>query len=94
MFPPLNLKKITIKSFQRCVLFSYDPKSDTINVRHYYIKFEPLAENPTLSKLLKSDKIPNLREFKTFSDYLKLKPIMTKTKNSEDFSEEDENIAD
>ena len=45
-----------------------------------------MAENPTLSKLLKTEKIPNLREYKTFSDYLKLKPLNPIAKTSQDFN--------
>jgi ribosome biogenesis protein SSF1/2 len=39
LFPAINLSKSEPKKLKRCVLVDYDAKTESIDIRHYYIRY-------------------------------------------------------
>lgn len=69
MFPPLNLTTIKTSSIRRCVLFSYNPVNNLVDMRHYAITLVPTCVNKAIKKIAQK-KIPDMSKFEDISDFV------------------------
>lgn len=69
MFPPLNLTTIKVASIRRCVLFSFNPVNNLVDVRHYAITLVPTCVNKAIKKIAQK-KIPDMSKFEDISDFV------------------------
>ncbi|KAK2725935.1 suppressor of SWI4 1 homolog [Artemia franciscana] len=69
MFPSINVVKLKLVNIRRCVLFSYDEETGTIEFRHYSIKIAPTGVSKAIKKIVKS-KIPDLSRLDDISEFL------------------------
>ncbi|KAM7361833.1 brix domain-containing protein peter pan [Cochliomyia hominivorax] len=85
MFPAINLAEVNIATIRRCVLFSYNPQTSLVEMRHYSIQVVPVGLTKGVKKLVLG-KIPNLSKCEDISDF-----IMQDGNASESEAEDDEN---
>lgn len=52
LFPSINIQLIKTSDIQRIVYFHYDPDSNTVEARHYYITAKQVGLSKTVKKLL------------------------------------------
>ena len=66
MFPKLNVSKLGMNTIRRCVIFSYDPENDVIDIRQYRIRLlEPDSKRRSVSKLISgTSRIGDLNKYK------------------------------
>lgn len=69
MFPPLNLTTMKLASIKRCVLFSYNPVTNLIDMRHYAIALVPVGVNKGIKKLVQR-KVPDMSKLEDISDFI------------------------
>lgn len=69
MFPPLNLTTIKLSTIRRCVLFSYNPVNNLVDMRHYAITLVPTCVNKAIKKIAQR-KIPDMSKFEDISDFV------------------------
>lgn len=69
MFPAINLSTVKLSNIKRCVLFSHNPVTKLIDVRHYYIRPQPVGINKGVKKLV-NRKIPDLSKFEDISEFV------------------------
>ncbi|XP_005180404.1 protein Peter pan [Musca domestica] len=85
MFPAINLAEVNIATIRRCVLFSYNPETNLVEMRHYSIQVVPVGLNKGVKKLVMG-KIPNLAKCEDIAEF-----IMQDGNASESEAEDDEN---
>ncbi|KAI8129649.1 Protein Peter pan [Lucilia cuprina] len=85
MFPAINLAEVNIATIRRCVLFSYNPQTSLVEMRHYSIQVVPVGLTKGVKKLVMG-KIPNLAKCEDIADF-----IMQDGNVSESEAEDDEN---
>ncbi|XP_061401729.1 protein Peter pan-like [Musca vetustissima] len=85
MFPAINLAEVNIATIRRCVLFSYNPETNLVDMRHYSIQVVPVGLNKGVKKLVMG-KIPNLSKCEDIAEF-----IMQDGNASESEAEDDEN---
>ena len=68
MLPAVNVKSVKLNTMRRCILLSYVPESDTVDIRHYSISAAPVGVNKAVKKLMK--KVPNLSGYSDISEFL------------------------
>ncbi|XP_037818956.1 protein Peter pan [Lucilia sericata] len=85
MFPAINLAEVNIATIRRCVLFSYNPQTSLVEMRHYSIQVVPVGLTKGVKKLVMG-KIPNLAKCEDIADF-----IMQDGNASESEAEDDEN---
>jgi ribosome biogenesis protein SSF1/2 len=83
MFPSLNLNTVKLHTIRRCVLFSYSPVTNSIDMRHYAITLVPTGVNKGIKKIVQK-KIPNMSKLEDISD------LVTKSQALSDSEFEDE----
>lgn len=69
MFPAINLSTVKLSNVKRCVLFSHNPVTKLIDVRHYYIRPQPVGINKGVKKLV-NRQIPDLSKFDDISEFV------------------------
>merc|ERR1711962_1672681 len=69
MFPSINVTTVHLNSIRRCVLLNYDPKTGTVEFRHYTIKVVPVGMSRSVKKILQG-KVPNLSRYDSMAEYL------------------------
>lgn len=69
MFPSLNLTTVKLSAIKRCVLFSYDPATNVIEMRHYAVSLTPVGINKGVKKIVQR-KIPDLSKMEDISDLI------------------------
>jgi ribosome biogenesis protein SSF1/2 len=69
MFPSINVTSVQVNSIRRCVLINFDPKTQTMDFRHYTIKVVPVGMSRPLKKIVQG-KVPNLSRYQDMSEYL------------------------
>lgn len=69
MFPAINLSTVKLSNLKRCVLFSYNPVTKLIDVRHYFIRPHPVGINKGVKKLV-NRQIPDLSKFDDISEFV------------------------
>ncbi|CAD6991138.1 protein Peter pan isoform X1 [Ceratitis capitata] len=69
MFPAINLAQVNIATIRRCVLFSYTPDTNLIEMRHYSIHVVPVGLTRGVKKLVMG-KIPNLSKCEDIADFI------------------------
>ncbi|CRK88227.1 CLUMA_CG002008, isoform A [Clunio marinus] len=67
MFPPLNLTTLKLGNIRRCVLFSFNPATNLIDMRHYAITLVPVGVNKGIKKIVQR-KIPDMSKMEDISD--------------------------
>jgi len=85
MFPAINLAQVNIATIRRCVLFSYTPETELVEMRHYSIQVVPVGLSRGIKKIVMG-KIPNLSKCEDIADF-----IMQNEGASESEAEDDEN---
>ncbi|XP_067615445.1 protein Peter pan [Eurosta solidaginis] len=84
MFPAINLAQVNIATIRRCLLFSYTPDTNLIEMRHYSVQVVPVGLTRGVKKLVMG-KIPNLSKCEDIADF-----IMQEGGASESEMEDDE----
>lgn len=69
MFPPLNLTTMKLAAIKRCVLFSYNPATNLVDMRHYAISLVPVGVNKGVKKLVQR-KVPDMSKLEDISDFI------------------------
>uniref|UniRef100_A0A336KW58 CSON012370 protein n=1 Tax=Culicoides sonorensis TaxID=179676 RepID=A0A336KW58_CULSO len=69
MFPAINLSTVKLSNVKRCVLFSFNPVTKLIDIRHYYIRPQPIGINKGVKKLV-NRQIPDLSKFDDISEFV------------------------
>lgn len=69
MFPPLNLTTIKLSAIKRCVLFSFNPATNLIDLRHYAISLVPVGVNKGVKKIVQR-KVPDLSKMEDISEFI------------------------
>lgn len=69
MFPPLNLTTMKISAIKRCVLFSFNPATNLVDMRHYAVTLVPTGINKGIKKIAMK-KIPDMNKFEDISDFI------------------------
>lgn len=69
MFPPINLSTIKLYNVKRCLLFSFDATTKLIEIRHYFIRCQPVGINKNVRKLV-NRQIPDLSNFEDVSEFV------------------------
>ena len=69
MFPALNLTTIKLSTIRRCVLFSYNPVTNLVDMRHFAITLVPTCVNKAIKKIAQK-KIPDMSKFEDISDFV------------------------
>jgi ribosome biogenesis protein SSF1/2 len=69
MFPPLNLTTIKLAAIKRCVLFSFNPATNLIDMRHYAISLVPVGVNKGIKKIVQR-KVPDMSKLEDISDFI------------------------
>lgn len=69
MFPTINVKTVKLGDCRRVVLFHYHKESDTVEVRHYAIRANPVGISKTVKRVVQAS-IPNLGSLEDISDFI------------------------
>lgn len=69
MFPPLNLTTVKLATIKRCVIFSYSPATNLVDMRHYAVTVVPTCVNKAIKKIAQK-KIPDMSKFEDISDFV------------------------
>lgn len=69
MFPTINVSNVKLSTLRRCVLLSYNPQTELVDMRHYAIKVKPVGLSKGVSKFVQG-KVPNLSSCQEISDFL------------------------
>ena len=70
IFPTINLQTVKLADCQRIVLLEYNPETDTIEFRHYFIKPVPTGVSRSVKKIVQAKKIPDLSHLRDVSEYV------------------------
>lgn len=69
MFPTINVSNVKLSDLRRCVLLSYNPQTELIDLRHYAIRVKPVGLSKGVSKFVQG-KVPNLSSCNDIADFL------------------------
>lgn len=69
MYPTINLATVQLSTIKRCVLISYNPVTELIDVRHYAVTVAPIGLSRNVKKVVMG-KIPNLGRCEDIADFL------------------------
>lgn len=69
MFPTINLATVNLTSIKRCVLFSYNPVTNLVDMRHYSVSVVPVGLNRSVKKIIMG-KVPNLAKCENIADFI------------------------
>lgn len=61
--------QVNIATIRRCVLFSYNPQTSLVEMRHYSIQVVPVGLTRGVKKLVMG-KIPNLSKCEDIADFI------------------------
>lgn len=87
MFPPLNLTTMKLASIKRCVLFSYNPATNLVDMRHYAITLVPVGVNKGIKKIVQR-KIPDMSKLEDISDFI----MKSQAQSDSEFDDEDTHV--
>lgn len=83
MFPPLNLTTMKLASIKRCVIFSYNPATNLVDMRHFAISLVPVGVNKGIKKLVQR-KIPDMSKLEDISDFITKSQAMSDSEFDDD----------
>lgn len=83
MFPSINLATVNLHTIKRCLLFSYNPLTKLVEVRHYSIGVVASGLTKGVKKLVMG-KIPNLAKCSDISDFILQTNNASDTEGEED----------
>ncbi|KAH8395538.1 hypothetical protein KR222_005245, partial [Zaprionus bogoriensis] len=69
MFPSINLAQVNIDTIRRCVLFSYNPETKLVEMRHYSVQVVPVGLKKAVQKIV-SGTVPNLSKCNEVVDFV------------------------
>ncbi|KAH8367609.1 protein Peter pan [Drosophila serrata] len=69
MFPSINLAQVNIGTIRRCVLFSYNPETKLVEMRHYSVQVVPVGLKRAVQKIVKGN-VPNLGKCNEVVDFV------------------------
>lgn len=69
MFPSINLAQVHIDTIRRCVLFSYNPETKLVEMRHYSVQVVPVGLKKAVQKIV-SGTVPNLNKCNEVVDFV------------------------
>lgn len=69
MFPTINLATVNLSTIKRCVLFSYNPVTKLIDMRHFAVTVAPVGLNRSIKKVALG-KVPNLAKCDDIADFI------------------------
>jgi ribosome biogenesis protein SSF1/2 len=83
MFPAINLNTIKLNAVRRCVLFSYNPASNLVDMRHYAVTLSPAGINKGIKKLVMK-KIPDMSKFEDVGDFIMKSNLLSDSEVEDD----------
>lgn len=83
MFPALNLTTIKLSSIRRCVLFSYNPVTNLVDMRHYAIALVPVGVNKGVKKIVQR-KVPDMSKLEDISDFVTKNTLLSDSEFEDD----------
>lgn len=69
MYPTINLATVQLSTVKRCVLISYNPTTELIDIRHFTVTVAPVGLSRNVKKVVMG-KIPNLSRCEDIADFL------------------------
>lgn len=69
MYPTINLATVQLSTMKRCVLMSYNPVTNLIDIRHFAITVAPIGLNRGIKKVVLG-KVPNLAKHEDIADFI------------------------
>eukprot|EP01038_Epipyxis_sp_PR26KG_P008146 gene8146-11026_t len=69
MFPTINVKTVRLSECRRVVLYHYNKEDETVEMRHYAIRANPVGISRSIKKVLQS-KIPDLSALEDISQFV------------------------
>ncbi|XP_023169676.1 protein Peter pan [Drosophila hydei] len=69
MFPSINLAQVNIDTIRRCLLFSYNPETKLVDMRHYAVQVVPVGLKRAVQKIV-SGNVPNLNKCEELVDFV------------------------
>ena len=69
MFPTINTKTVKLSECRRIVLFHYRKDNETVEMRHYAIRAQPVGVSSAIKRVLQS-RIPNLGDLDDIADFV------------------------
>lgn len=85
MFPPLNLTTLKLSTIKRCVLFSYNPATNLVDMRHYAVTLVPTGINKGIKKIA-TKRIPDMSKFEDISDFVLKSQLLSDSEFEDDES--------
>lgn len=87
MFPPLNLTTMKLSAIKRAVLFSYNPVTNLVDMRHFAISLVPVGVNKGVKKLVQR-KVPDMSKLEDISDFI----TKSQAQSDSEFDDEDTHV--
>lgn len=69
LFPPINVYSIRLSELRRCLLFNFDPATETIECRHYAITAHPVGLTRGIKRIIRA-RIPDLSRLGDISEFV------------------------
>ena len=69
MFPTINVKTVKLSDCRRVVLFHYNKENETVEMRHFAIRANPVGISRNIKKIVQS-KVPDLSNLKDISEFV------------------------
>lgn len=69
MFPTINVKTVQLSNCRRVVLFHYNKDTDTVEMRHYAVRANPVGISKGVKRIVQA-KLPNLGKLTDISEFL------------------------
>ncbi|XP_030378723.1 protein Peter pan [Scaptodrosophila lebanonensis] len=69
MFPSINLAQVNIGTIRRCVMFSYNPDTKLVEMRHYSVQAVPVGLKRSVQKIIKG-RVPNLNQCEELAEFV------------------------
>jgi len=83
LFPAINVSTIKLAECRRVVLFDYDSKTNTVEVRHYAITASPVGVSRTVKRIVQT-RLPDVGHLKDIADYVEGRGINLSDSEFED----------
>lgn len=87
MFPPLNLTTMKLSAIKRAVLFSFNPVTNLVDMRHFAISLVPVGVNKGVKKLVQR-KVPDMSKLEDISDFI----TKSQAQSDSEFDDEDTHV--
>lgn len=87
MFPPLNISTCKLATIKRCVLFSFNPVTNLVDMRHFAVTLAPANVNKGIKKIAMK-KVPDMSKLSDISDFVLKSHLLSDS----EFEDEDSHV--